>query len=353
MRRSFGVTFSVIVVFLGCAFTLLICLLMAIGIAAMTASPQAAVRNLPRFAILFDAVLVVVLLGCVAWGILTGAGLLRLRPWARISILIFSGLLLFFCLPGLVVFLFMPSSVFSQPNLPANFPLLMKAIMAAVYGSIAALGGIWLWFFNSPPVKAQFKPGRSAGFQPDLAPPFSREFPPPPDSLRSAGRPIGVTIIGIYLLVGAVSSIFIWPVYKVAFPEIRPYAMVFGFFPRDLPAVLATVIMGGVAAVAGWGLLKLQNWARLLAIAVQAITLLNILMMLLLPGSRARFSQILLEYQAAVMPKTSPAAPVPGMGYSVWAGMVMVLPIAAVIIWYLVTRRQVFLAAAETPPHSN
>lgn len=354
MRRSFGVTFSAVVVFLGCALGLLCCLSMAVGIGAMLVSPQSEFRNLPKFIPVIEAALGLVLLACVLWGIFTGVGLLQLRPRARVSMLIFTGLLLFFAVPGFVMALFMPSSVFASSNLPAGAALLVKGILAALYGAIAILGGIWLWFFNTPGVKAQFHAGRSAGLQSENAPAYPTDFLPPADSLRSGGRPIGVTIIGIYLLVGAVSSIFIWPFYKVTFPEIRPYAAVFGLILRDLPAVLATVILGGVTAVAGWGLLKLNNWARWLTTAVQAITTVNIAMMLLIPGSRAKFAEILNEYQEAAMPKSHGAAvPMPGMGFSAWAGMVTVLPIAGVIVWYLLTRKQVFLDAGERPTHTD
>lgn len=347
MRRSFGVTFSAVIVFLGCAFALLCCGFVVVGLVMMKVAPTEQVQSLPRFAYVFEGIGVVFLLGCAGWGIASGVGLLQLRPWSRISMLIFSGLLLFITIPGMLMFLFMPDSLFAAPGLPANFGLLVRLIVEAIYGAIAALGVAWLWYFNTKAVKAEFQPQLARPFDPQTAY-APGNFPLPASAAHTARRPVGITVIGIYMLFGAVSGIFIWPFYRVAIPDMRPYAMFFGLFFRDFPAVLATMIFGGVMAVAGWGLLKLQKWARLVAIWVQIIAVLNVAITLLIPSSRARFSAILQEYQAVAMKNMPvPSVPMPDMSFSVWIGMGTVLPIAAIVIWYLISRKQAYLEAAE------
>lgn len=350
MKRSFGVTFSAVIVFIGCAFTLLACALFAVGLAALSISPQESAQNLPRFTSVFGIFFILFGFAFVAWGIACGVGLLRLRPWARISMLVYGGLLLVFTVPALMMFLFMPSSVFSQPNMPENFGLFMRVFFLLIYGSIAALGGVWLWFFKTRAVKAEFQAQQPEIFDPQAG--YSPgNYPLPASVASSSSRPVGVTIIGIFLLIGGVFSMFLWPLYRVMFPELRPYGMFFGLFLRDFPAVLSTMVVAGATAAAGWGLLKLKNWARLLTICLQVITVFNIAITFLIPASRAHFTAILDEYQAAAM-KSLPGpngtrAALPGMQFSVWVGMAWVLPIAVVIVWYLITRKRVFIGAAE------
>ena len=90
-------------------------------------------------------------LGFAAWGCGTGIGLLRAWRWARISTLIFSGLLAAFGIVGLVAFLRMPAGNISGGMVLATIlPTLLFVIPIVI-------GYRWLVFFSSAEVKAIFR----------------------------------------------------------------------------------------------------------------------------------------------------------------------------------------------------
>jgi hypothetical protein len=88
------------------------------------------------------------------WGLATGIGLLRAWRWARVSALIFSGLLAAFGILGIVIFVLMPGGDVSGRTLillrtASTLPLLIPI----------AVGLRWLFFFNRKEVKAYFQTG--------------------------------------------------------------------------------------------------------------------------------------------------------------------------------------------------
>ena len=107
----------------------------------------------------------VFMLGLAAWGIATGINLLQLREWARISMIVFSGLLLVMAVPGLIMMLVMPLPTPPVSALPPGDAMpslehLMTAVrigMAVFYALLALLGGWWLYFFNSRPIRELFR----------------------------------------------------------------------------------------------------------------------------------------------------------------------------------------------------
>jgi hypothetical protein len=113
------------------------------------------------------------------WGICTGIGLLRLKNWARISIMVFGGLLAVFGLFG--AFGALLASLITLPSSPDMNPAVLTSVRVfMVLFAMAQLGlGIWwVYFFNRATVKAQFQrpPGLSAG----ALPPPVLPAPPPP-----------------------------------------------------------------------------------------------------------------------------------------------------------------------------
>jgi len=83
-------------------------------------------------------------LGFAAWGCGTGIGLLRAWRWARVSTLIFSGLLAAFGILGVVALLRMPADFVAK-----ILPMLLFMIPVVV-------GYRWLVFFSRTEVKAYF-----------------------------------------------------------------------------------------------------------------------------------------------------------------------------------------------------
>jgi hypothetical protein len=80
---------------------------------------------------------------------------LRAWRWARISTLIFSGLLAALGILAVVALLRTPAGDVSGWQL-----LMLRAVAALFFLSPAALGTWWLVFFNRKQVKAYFQTGR-------------------------------------------------------------------------------------------------------------------------------------------------------------------------------------------------
>jgi hypothetical protein len=89
------------------------------------------------------------------WGIVTGIGLLRVWRWARISTLIFSGLLAAFGIAETVASLHMHGDVDSP-----RWELIMFKIFLMLLDLIPIAAGVaWLVFFTRKDVKAYFLAG--------------------------------------------------------------------------------------------------------------------------------------------------------------------------------------------------
>lgn len=95
-------------------------------------------------------------LGFAGWGLATGIGLVRVWRWARISTLIFSGLLTAFGIVGLVAFLSMPS-VTPTGNLSTGILLAARIVPAFSFMVPTAIGCLCLVFFNRKEVKTYFR----------------------------------------------------------------------------------------------------------------------------------------------------------------------------------------------------
>src|SRR5690349_4561697 len=137
MPRSAGITVSAVVVIIGSAFTILFGALMLLGSALISKSSPAA--NLP---INVGAVLIVeaaIIWAFGAWGLAAGIGLIYLKRWARISVLVFAAILVVFTLPGTLIIAFIPFPKTNDPNLPANFVPVFRIGMALFYAAFAAL----------------------------------------------------------------------------------------------------------------------------------------------------------------------------------------------------------------------
>jgi hypothetical protein len=115
------------------------------------------VGEIGRFA---QTVLPLVLLAGT-WGLATGFGVLKAWPLARISILVFSSLLVLGGISGALVFLFMPNGDMSGWSLFA-----VKAFALGTTLMPAAVGVWWFVLFTRRDVKAYFQKRRTTGPEP-------------------------------------------------------------------------------------------------------------------------------------------------------------------------------------------
>jgi len=326
MKRPAGVTISAVIVFIGSGLTLLSGALMILGFAVMPAT-----ESTPAFTRYAGLVMSVFMLGLASWGIGTGINLLQLREWARISMIVFSGLLLVMAVPGLLMMLVMP---LPNPPVPAAIPpggdippmahlmTVVRFAMAGLYALLALLGGWWIYFFNSRPVREQFRSPASpasAGAPVGFAPTASSDSPK---------RPVSITIIAYLTLVGAC----MFPILRV----LNLPLTFLGFFYTGWKASLIVIGYMTVQFLMAYGLLKLEMWGRSLAIYYFNFAIFNAIISVILPGAQARYEEAMAAMQNAMgLPPSQFQLPI-------WFSLVFTLPMIAIQLWFVVSRKQAF-----------
>jgi hypothetical protein len=273
------------------------------------------------------------------WGIVTGIGLWRLKNWARISIIVFSILLILMSGFAALASLIIPIPVSPTKGIEPTTVIAVKVLMGLFWSTLLALGIWWLVFFNRSKVKAQF-------VQFAIAPPnestlqtaYSAQSVPvgaagPP----KAKRPLSITIIAWLLLVGC---FFI------------PFTLL-----MHTPVILFTKVLTGrsatlfflVFAVAqlfiGIGLLRLRSEARMAAILLFGFGLLNSAVFYLTPGAHDRV-RALMDSQRTMFPwmpqAQSQAMPFIDAAPFVVLGAAVGLVVVMVKLYFLLTRKLAF-----------
>jgi len=307
MTRSAGVTLTAVVVAVFSGLFLLAGILVVASFPVVSSQlPQDALTKLGLF--LGTAMFV----GGGVWGLITAFGLYRLRRWARVSLLTFSGLLVFLSISTLLVLAVQPLA--PQPGLSETEVAEAQQVMAAVYAFAFLLGLWWLWLFTRASIKEQFSAGAEA-----------------PEGRR---RPLSILLIGWLLLLGGVMMpIFVF---------------------LDWPAtVLGCVVTGWVAtafylffAVAhiymGVGLLRLDPLSRTVTIWFQAFALASVLLFVFLPGREARLKRTM----GGMPPELRSKAEYSVENYPWTFSAVVGLGGPAAVIWFLIRERRAF----ENPP---
>ena len=205
-----GITVSAAVIIIGSAFTVLCGAMILLGSVLVLNSSRAADApvNL-RYILIIEAC---VFFGFGAWGLATGIGLIRTN-WPATSTLVYAAILVFLCVPAAIAMAIVPlpnTPSTDDPNRPFNIILLVRVGGTLLYAMFAALGGYWLYFFNTRKVKAQFRERQP------LTEVRQAELTGSPSEMTSGGfgpdqraRPLSITIIGWYLVVNALAPLSI------------------------------------------------------------------------------------------------------------------------------------------------
>jgi hypothetical protein len=339
MKRPIGVILSGILQVLGSLVVLLFSIAMLLMPLIMRRAPGAPTTPTPSglFAGLAAFYGVFAILG-----LLTAIGLFRLKRWSRYSTLIFAGVLVATGLFLALAFAFMPVPATSSGSATVGAPntALVRAVTATISLAIAALGGIWLYYFNRHSVREAFSPAADAGLDSK-------------SGILIGGHrvPLSIAIIGGYSLFGAICTLasIVW----------FPSALIFGFFLIGKAAIPFMLFFGAAYAYIGVGLLKLWKAGRTVGILFYGYSLINAATLALTPAKRlAQMTFKMTEFTAArwSLPST-PQATSPSettmqsllsiMRLGMIAGIVTIL----VILYFLVTRKNAFQsdAAAYTP----
>ena len=284
-------------------------------------------ENQVHFLKYFMVFLALVLFAAAAWGIASGTGLMRLREWSRISMLVFSALLLFVCIPGLLMFLFMPfppPGTAPSPEMTKEMLAATRIFMAVLYGILAALGGWWIYFFNKRSTKDQFLKVRIPGL----------EGMPGAEVISPYARPLSITLIAWWLLISGFIG--------VLGLSVNPPVFFLGYFFKGTYASVLMLALALVQSLIGFGLLKLRPWGRTLAIYYFQFLIFNSLTMVLIPGTQARFEQAMSE-MLSDMQGTLGTPPSP-MHVPIWFGVIFAVPLLSLLLWIVVSRKDVFQA---------
>ncbi|MEO8621534.1 MAG: hypothetical protein ABI625_10745 [bacterium] len=306
MTKSPGIIASAVVCMVGSVLTLLIAAAMVFAVPGQTASVPAM-----RTVSLVTAVMFV---GFGAVGMATGVGILRLRPWARTSILVFAGIMSALSLMTGVMMAFIPLP--STPGVDPSAIASIRPMLTGVYAVPFLIGVWWLFQFNSKSTKAAFASEMTGSVD--------------------AGKPLGVSVLGWWFLISGISCVI--PA------AMRTPAFVAGLIWTGWAATAFYVGFGGLWCYLGAGLLRLDARVRVFTIAALLAVTANALVTSLAPGARDR----LVAYQKLVSYGVPPQS-MPDMNAMYrWIAVMSVVFTAAVIL-YLVRRRGAFHDAALLP----
>jgi hypothetical protein len=248
-KPSVAVLISGILAILGSAFAILA---IAFSLMALYLLPLPATAPvMPSYVKSIGTVSMLIFLGIAVFGVFTGIGLIRLRNWARISVLIFSGLTVFFGGGALFFLLATPFPV--NPTGPPVDPGALKAIVLLVYGLPVLICIWWLALFNLKGTKAQFA-GRPSETSPGISQPAC---------------PLPVQIIAVFFLFSLLSVIVI-PLLRLPIPVVMFGHALYGLAGKTL--FVLTGIFLGIGAI---GLLKLKKWSYPLVLGIQGFWLLS------------------------------------------------------------------------------
>jgi hypothetical protein len=207
-----------------------------------------------------------------AWATLTVIGILRLRSWARYSILIIGGGLavlgLFAAVGTLVSHTMLPNLSAQQPNADPRILFAVFFVLTAFYLFVSAIGVWWLIYFNLRAIRDLFSGTR---FQI----PSSTGIPASPNPV-----PTPIKIIAVFLFIGSACCLLCL---FLPFP-----AFFLGFILPLTATQVLYLALAALAAFAGYGLLRLKESARLLTMASLILGFCNVAMAAL-PWYQSRF----------------------------------------------------------------
>ena len=343
MKRSVGVTVIAILSIVGSLFTFAVGILVVL---AMILAPAPPSNQFPGSPIFFKVILSAVSLMYVlpaVWGVLTGIGLWRLKNWARISMIVFSALLIL--MGGFSGSLSLVVPIPATPNNAVHSSLManVRILMGVFWLTLMGIGIWWLVFFSRSKVKRQFGQlpqviGSGSTQQtayPVQSAPLSTTTP------SVAERPLSIMILAWLLLVG---SLFIPLNLVLHLPAILFTRLVTGW-----PAVLFYVTYAAVQLCIGVGLLRLRPAARTAAITYFAFGLVNAAVFYFAPGGHSR-ALALMENQRSMFPWMRPFVNQPELHFDptplLVVGAIAGLVFCTVPLYFLITRKVAFEQAA-------
>jgi hypothetical protein len=217
-------------------------------------------------------------LAVAVFGFFAGVGVLRRRNWARITMLVWGGIMA--VLSGisipviLLVFNSLPSALPKGAE-AGPFMGFLKVFMVFFYGIPLGIGIWWLVLFTRPRVAAAFTaPTSLAGYPPPTMDATGFPLTEPevrPSFSSKAACPLPLMILAGFLIFSAACMIL-----GVLFPMTgsMPFFF-FGHFFSGVTAKLLLALLGVVFGIAGVGMLKLKPAALHTVLVLQCVFFIN------------------------------------------------------------------------------
>jgi hypothetical protein len=217
---------------------------------------------------------------CV-FGIFVGAGVLRRRNWARISIIVWAAFMTMISAISipvlLLVFNNMPNMMPADANVGSVMGF-MKWFIVLFYGIPLCVGIWWLVLFTRQGVSAAFTaPVETLAPYPPTTMdvsgfPLAEPAPKPTAPLTPRPAcPLPLAIVAGFSIFGAVCLVFFA---SIPLPSDLPFFF-FGLAFGHGTGRLILLLFGVISGVTGVGIFKLKPWALYTQIAFQCVGLLN------------------------------------------------------------------------------
>jgi len=350
MKRSIGVTVIAILSLLGSLFALLMGAFVAVIPFFAPEVDSGASPLSPGFFKVMMVVAALIYILPAIWGIITSVGLFRLKEWARISIIIFSVLLILMSAFGGLISLVMPTPPVPNRADVANVATGVRIFMGALTAVMVGIGVWWLVFFTRGRTKQQFRPLPTVAFGAS-APVLNLDHGLNVAVPISPSRPLSFTILAWFLLA---SCLFIPLNFWLHPPVIFLTTLLMGW-----PATLYMVVIAALNLYIGIGLLRLKLIARTVAIAYYVFFFVNTAIFYLAPGGRSRMLEMFRISQSMfpfIKPLgvdnqfVAPSNATPFLLMGVVGGLIGIM----VPLYFLITRQKAFeLAAAAAKGKSE
>jgi hypothetical protein len=228
-------------------------------------------------------------LACLAaFGIVTGVGVIRLKNWARISALVWSGMTAVWCGLGLAFLASMP--LIMPPNSPTPVSILTFARVTDGLFDAVPLGIAiwWLILFNRKAIAAQFISPAPGG------PLDASGFPAEPAPASKPALPLPITVLAVFLLLSSFSLFLLF------FAHMPMVLFAHAFRGPTGTAVWITTCL--LSTAAGIGLLCRKGWSYSLVIGLQVLGFLSGIVALASP----KYPDLMREMIASMAFSTGP-----------------------------------------------
>ena len=195
---------------------------------------------------------------CAGFVVVSGIYLLRLRNWARLSILVVAGAGLLFGVVGLG---FVLMTVYATPDDPVVSKPLLLTVLAFTYGIPILVAIWWLMLLTRRSLVEQFQ---AAGM-------VRVHTAPSTSILNNPECPLAIRAVGWYL-----GSFVLFLPFLPFLPSRLP-ALYFGHLFTGPSAIMAHFVSFALFAIPGIGLLLLKRWGYLLTFGTQLLFCINCL----------------------------------------------------------------------------